>query len=268
MAPRHRAQDFLLKSFPTNLTAKLTPIVGALTRGVKLIDDIEAKKAEMVNAGKLTPAGIAEALTDHARQSIAGLREARHAALTAKERATARRSKIKPEVKDPKDTVAELHRQEIRRVLREAGEDRAMILQTASPRTMEAVLVAEPFVSGISEALHTQLLDQFATANASADIAEINEIENAADAVLAALNEARGELQTVLDLDPVPFNQLAAPIEIETDARLAPKPPERPDPDALKSDVARLSHAERSVLIDAMFNMQAHNIIGGQKAAA
>ena len=75
----------------------------------------------------------------------------------------ARRFKIKPEIKNPQDVAAALDRQEIRRVVREAGKDRHVILQTNDPRIMEAVLTAPPVLSGIPEALHTQLLDQFAT---------------------------------------------------------------------------------------------------------
>jgi hypothetical protein len=260
MATRHRVYDHLVKSFPANHPAKMAPLLTALNNGVKLIDNIEAQKAEMVKAGKLTPSGIAEALAGHAKQSIAGLREARYAALSVKQEATARRAEIKPSIKDPQNVAAALDRQEIRRVIREAGNDRAKILQANDPRIMEAVLTAAPVLSGISDALHKNLVDSFAETTASYDISEINELENAADAVLAALNEARSELQTLLGLDPVPFNQLAAPIEVETDTRMAPKPDPKPDPEALKSEFARLSHKERSAMIDNLFTMQADTI--------
>lgn len=234
MAARHKSYDHIVRSF-AHLPA---PILKSLNTGVQLADAFEAQKRELVNSGRLTASGVKEALANHAKEPIASLYQARRAVLSVKKQAVARRAEIKPTIKNPEDVAAALDRQEIRRVVREA-KDPTAILQAGDPRILEAILTAPPVLSGIPATLHSQLLDQFATATAGADIEEISALENAADAVLAALSEIRGELREVIGLEVAPFNQLAAAIEAKATAPWLRRKP--------GSDEVRVVDLERGV---------------------
>lgn len=156
----------------------------------------------------LTPAGIREAVREHAERELTPRlrRVARHLAearANAEERA-ARLSPVRP--LDPSDAAAAIARMELRTWLRSLPEvERTRVLaESRDPVLRDAVLSAPPGLSGVTPELHAHLTRRALEDREPEAVAQLGDEAEAIDAVAECVRLVERELRLDSTGDPGP----------------------------------------------------------------
>jgi hypothetical protein len=126
------------------------------------------------------------------------------------------RAEIVPKIADRTDVVAELQRAEIRRHVQNLPlADRTALAFSADldPAIAEAIMTAQPMLSGLPADRHAHMVRSHLERHHSAELAEIEHIENQIEVVEAATQTARNDIFFASGLDDIEFRQIvtAAP---------------------------------------------------------
>ena len=136
------------------------------------------------------------------------------------------RAEIVPKVADRADVVGELQRAEIRaHVKRLPLAERTALVFSADldPTIAEAIMTMPPMLSGLPEDRHAHMVRAHLEKHHSAELAEIEHIENQIEVVDAAIQTARNDIYFASGLDDIEFRQVvtAAPPNKVAPARAA-----------------------------------------------
>jgi hypothetical protein len=171
-------------------------------------DQFAAHKAELKASGKFTDAGVAERLAEDLRKTFAArLTNGRKPLKALREKLDTLRSGVRPKPVDPGDAVGELKRQELRTFLRGAKPGERMKHALSNQRIAEAVLDAEPELSGLTPHDYATVREVHLKALFGPQLAEIEGVERALEAVTAAVEIADGEMKRTFG-DPRGFDTI------------------------------------------------------------
>jgi hypothetical protein len=233
-------------------------------RAITLAEGVErGKPADLRSKGKLTPAGIREALAEDARKAVEPFKRLEHEVARVRAAAQERRTKFVPRVSDPNDIAASLARQEIRSYLRSIASDAAIIaLSNKDPAVVEAILTAPAYLSGLTAEVYGAIAESYATAKHGPEIEELADLDEAATLAEAVVKLGLVEVKAAGEFNDQEFDgvlrEVAAIVDPDeqrkTDAQH--NPVEKPDPAQLAAVIKSLNYNDRNQLIDLALETQ------------
>jgi hypothetical protein len=217
-----------------------TPVMKRLEESYRFAltarEQIATHRAHLGSTGKYTPQGIATEIHRYARENmLPGLGRARLAVQQAKRQLAERRQRIKPAAPDKQDVVGFFRRESIRDQLRSLSRDMrdnylSRHAADLDPEVAAAVLESvddlpwtSPEKRFVSEATRAKLLRSVVAPEHRAELAELDEVEQALELTNRVVENGRDKIRTELGLSPVEFDKLATPIE-QAEAKKSPPP--------------------------------------------
>jgi hypothetical protein len=207
----------LIDRLPPNhqLTPSMRAVMAdALTAG----EQYAGFKIGLKSDARMTPLGRAHALKAELTGRF-GKTLARAKAPVAKARAEikSRRDALVVKSVDPTNLAAALERQEIRQWIRslDVGVRQSVVLATKDRRILEAMVSAPPELSGFVDAkVADQVEQRLIELTYPREIAELEAMDSVVAEAEAAMDVARNDLASVVDLHPHEFDTLLKGIDV------------------------------------------------------
>jgi hypothetical protein len=183
------------------------------------VDQIGAKRAEIVNSGRYTAAGVTQNVTDYALAQMAPrFKRGRNTLEAAKAEAKALREKIKLQPADKTDLVAAMQRRETREFLRAMPEkERRQYIssrrENMDPQFALAITEMPAEFSGVLETDRNDLIDRALQAQHGEAIVQVHELEEAIAIAESAVEVGRDEVRQETGLPLAEFDARAQPFE-------------------------------------------------------
>lgn len=187
--------------------AAVSGLETSFENAINMIGAPGLKRAELVKAGKLSPAGIAEEVRGHAAKNyLDALRRAAKNVEDGRADLNARRAKLAAPKIDRADMLAASHRAEARALLRTMNPAVRADVLLKEPLLRDAALELPDIFSGIDASFRQNLQRTLAETTHAAEIASLDEREEALTVVETALSMATFQLRENAGLDETRFN--------------------------------------------------------------
>lgn len=225
---------------------------------------VAAVKQEYVASGKLTVAGVRDKTREAASGVIPDLRRAHYALQGAKVAVAAERARLMAPPFDKTDIVGAMVRQEIRAKLATMDQGERMALMQSDARVMEAwreLPIFAPIPAEFEREMEEKRLEE-------RDPVAMHRMREANEAIVlveAVLKAATDELRDVAEFDrrSREFDEFFAEAAAPVDAVLGSKPPTvEVDVEGIAGVIDKMSHRDRSALIDRALGRQVEDVTG------